>query len=294
MSRSWSIPWNARPSTFSSVSAATAPSAARIALVEEIARRGRKIGVVGIPKTIDNDLLFCDFTFGYITAVEAAGEVLHLAHIEAKAGVNGIGLVKVMGRDSGFIACGATLVNQEANFCLIPELPFALDGPDGFLTALERRMDTREHAVVVVAEGAGQDLFPAAEAGCDASGNKLHKDIGPFLKERITAHFRAVGQPVDVKYIDPSYIIRSRPANAFDSLLCDQLARRAAHAAMAGKTDVLICNHANAFLHVPIPMAVQGRKQVDVAGPVWTAVLAATGQPARFDGEKRPVGPCPQ
>jgi 6-phosphofructokinase 1 len=252
------------------------------AIVEEAARQGHRLVVVGIPKTIDNDLMYCDSTFGYQSAVEQASRVLHLAHTEARAGVNGLGLVKVMGRDSGFIACGATLVSQEVNFCLIPELKFRLEGPDGLLAALEERMDRREHAVVVVAEGAGQEMFSDDPNACDASGNKLHRDIGLLLKDRIIAHFRERGKPMDLKYIDPSYIIRSVAANSFDAVLCDQLARNSVHAAMAGKTDVLVCYHNNTFMHVPIPMATVGRKHVNLTGNLWNAVLSSTGQPSRL------------
>ena len=252
------------------------------ALVQEIKRRGLNVAVVGIPKTIDNDILFCDRTFGLVTAVEKASEVLHLAHTEAKGAPRCIGLVKVMGRHAGFIACLATMACQDVNFCLIPELPFQLDGPDGFLEALGRRMDARGHAVVCVAEGAGQSLFEGAETRCDASGNvKLH-DIGLLLKERIAAWFHGHKRPVDIKYIDPSYIIRSAPANTDDSLLCDQLARHAAHAALAGKTDVLMCFKNGKFIHVPIPMAVAHKQQVDIEGPLWSSVLASTGQAVRF------------
>jgi 6-phosphofructokinase 1 len=251
------------------------------AIATEVARRKLEIAVVGIPKTIDNDVMYCDRTFGYYTAIEKARDVLHLAHTEAKAAPRGIGLVKVMGRHAGFIACGATIVSQEVNFTLIPEVPFELDGPRGFLAALARRMDQRRHALVLVAEGAGQHFFEQP-AGLDKSKNvKLH-DIGPFLKDRIARHFDEVGQPVDIKYIDPSYIIRGVAANMADSLLCDQLARHAVHAALSGRTDVMIGFRHGAFIHVPLAMAVGQKRRVDPEGDLWTNVLASTGQPARF------------
>jgi len=252
------------------------------ALYEEVTRRGLPIAVVGVPKTIDNDIAYCEQSFGLMTAVEQADAVLRAAHMEARGARNGIGLVKVMGRDAGFIATGATLASQEVNFVLIPEVPFALDGPGGFLAALERRILDRQHALIVVAEGAGQDLFDAKPQECDASGNPRHRDIGPFLQKRILNHFRARGVPVTIKYIDPSYTIRSVPANCEDSILCDQFARRAVHAAMAGKTDVLVCTCHRTFIHVPIPMAVARKRHVDPEGELWTVVLSATGQPARF------------
>lgn len=256
------------------------------ALQEEIKRRGLEIGIVGIPKTIDNDIQFCDRTFGFVTAVEKAKEVIDNAHTEALGAPRGIGLVKVMGRDAGYIACGATLAGQEVNFVLIPELSFELDGPYGLFNAVEQRLRDRGHAVIVVAEGAGQHLFERDAGGTDQSGNRRYHDIGPYLKARIADYFANKGAPVDLKYIDPSYIIRSAPANCDDSLLCDRLARNAAHAAMSGRTDVLICYENSHFVHVPISLAVTAKKHLDLEGPMWAAVLAATGQPDRFHNDE--------
>lgn len=248
-------------------------------LAQEILRRKLRIAVVGVPKTIDNDLLFVRRSFGYVTAIDEARRVLDCAHSESKGAVNGIGLVKVMGRESGFIAAGATLTSQEVNFCLIPEVPLRLDGEYGFLHVLKRRMLARNHAVVVVAEGAGQNLFPESGAQYDASGNRKHQDIGIFLKKQIEQFFAAERVPVSVKYIDPSYIVRSVPANSDDSLLCDQYARYAVHAAMAGKTDALVGFWNGSFIHVPIAMAVASKNRVAPESELWDSVIAATGQP---------------
>ena len=251
------------------------------ALAEEIARRGLKIAVVGIPKTIDNDLLYCDRTFGFMTAIEKAQEVLALAHTEAIACPRGIGLVKLMGRDSGFIACGASVISQDVNFTLIPESPFDLEGPGAFFPALAERMRRRRHAVIALAEGAGQQLFSDTHQP-DAAGNKKYHDIGTYLKEKILAYFARIGEPVEVKYIDPSYIIRSVPASATDDWLCDQLARHAVHAGMAGKTDLLVCSLHGKIVHVPIPLAIVERRKVNLDGDLWSSVLASNGQPAQF------------
>lgn len=234
-------------------------------IVQEVRRRGRSLAVVGIPKTIDNDILYVSRTFGFATAVDRAREVLMAAHCEAKGYPNGVALVRVMGRDSGFIAAAATLSSQEVNFTLVPELPFRLDGPGGLFAALEDRLRRRAHAVIVVAEGAGRDLAPGV-------------DIGPYLKEHIVSHFKARSFPISMKYIDPSYYIRSVPANSEDSMLCDQYARHAVHAAMAGKTGLVI-GHKNNFIHVPLAMVVGGRNRIDPEGPLWRGVISATGQP---------------
>jgi 6-phosphofructokinase 1 len=253
------------------------------ALHQELHQRGLSIAVVCVPKTIDNDIEYCDRSFGLSTAIDRAAEVVDLAHVEAKGAPYGIGLVRLMGRYSGFIACGATLASQHSNFTLIPENPFQLEGPRGFLAVLEERMRLRRHAVIVVAEGAGQHLFPADHAQRDASGNVKLQDIGVFLKREIERHFRQAQFPISLKYIDPSYIVRSVPANADDSMLCDQLARRAAHAAMAGKTDMVIGNTRGMFIHVPIDLAISRRQQVELDSDIWSSVLACTGQPAEWE-----------
>jgi 6-phosphofructokinase 1 len=251
-------------------------------IAEEARRRQLPIAVVGIPKTIDNDILYCDRTFGYSTALSEAEKVILCAHVESKGQRNGIGLVKVMGRESGFIAAGATLASQEVNFTLIPEVPFALKGPQGFLAVLRQRMLCRQHAVIVVAEGAGQDHFPRPETARDASGNVRFRDIGLLLKEKILGFFTEHGPPVELKYFDPSYLIRSVPANCEDDILCDQFARRAVHAAMAGKTDILIGLMNTSFVHVPLPMAIGQKRRIRVEGEFWNSVLATTGQPRQF------------
>ena len=252
-------------------------------LFQEAQRRGYPLAVVGIPKTVDNDVAFVSRTFGYYTAVEEAAKVLKCAHTEAHSVLNGIALVKLMGRNAGFIAGGATVASQDVNFCLIPEVPFVLDGAGGLLAALERRIVERAHAVIVVAEGAGQQLIEATAEQRDASGNPKLKDIGLFLREKIEAHFKAAQIPATLRYFDPNYIIRSVPADAEDSMLCDLFARHAAHAAMAGKTGVVIGILHDRFIHVPIELLPQQKKCLDPAGPAWRAVLAATGQAERFE-----------
>lgn len=248
-------------------------------LALEAQRRGLKLAVVGVPKTIDNDVMYVTRTFGMSTAISVASWVLDTAHAEARSVHNGIGLVKVMGRHAGFIAAGATLASQEVNYCLIPEAPFALTGAKGLLAVLRERLRRKRHAVIVVAEGAGQDLIPSRPQGADASGNKRLADIGVFLKEQIVAFFKKIKVPIDVKYFDPSYIVRSVQAGSEDALLCDQLARHAVHAAMAGKTNTVVGLWNGTFTNLPIPLATSSKKQIDLEGRLWASVLASTGQP---------------
>lgn len=253
-----------------------------LAISEEIRKREIKIGVIGVPKTIDNDFKFMDQSFGFATAYSKALDAIDGAHREAQGAPNGIGLVKLMGRQSGFIACAATLASNQVNFVLIPEVPFKLEGPNGFLEALHNRLKQRHHAVIVVAEGAGQDLLPNAGEARDASGNIKLKDIGHFLAGQIKAYFNSINTEINLKYIDPSYIIRSVPANPPDSVLCTGLAIQAVHAAMAGKTEMVVAMYHRSLVHVPIHQAISARNLVDPAGPLWLSVLGTTGQPIAF------------
>lgn len=252
-----------------------------LAIAEEIERRGLKIAVVGIPKTIDNDLSFIQKSFGFETAVAKATESVSGAHAEAHSAINGIGLVKVMGRASGFIAAHTALASHDVNFVLIPEVPFELHGENGFFAHLERRLDRRNHAVVVVSEGAGQQLLDTTE-GTDASGNRRLGDIGIFLRDQITAHFKKQNKPINLKYIDPSYIIRSAVASPTDSLYCSRLGNNAVHAAMAGKTKIVISLLNNHFVHVPTRLVVSTRSFVDPESSLWRDVIEATHQPVQM------------
>jgi 6-phosphofructokinase 1 len=251
-------------------------------IAAESRRRNHAIAIVGIPKTIDNDILFTDKSFGYETACAAAAQATRVAHTEACTVRNGIGMVKLMGRHSGFIACSAALATNEADFVLIPEVSFSLEGENGLLEALHRCILRKGNALIVVAEGAGQELFNDSIKATDPSGNIVFKDIGLLLKSHIEKYFKERSLDVRFKYIDPSYMIRGVPANSHDSIYCAHLAQNAVHAAMAGKTGVAMgCWHGH-YAHVPISLAVSGRKQVDPKGDLWHSLIEATGQSPKF------------
>lgn len=248
------------------------------AIFEEVSRRKLRISVVGVPKTIDNDIVFVDRTFGFNTAVSVATEAVKAAHSEAKGYRNGIGLVKLMGRDSGFISAYTALASSEANYVFIPEVHFELNGKNGFLEHLHGRLMKRSHAVVLVAEGAGQDAFKG-EKQYDASGNVKYGDIGIFLKDTIVDYFKKRDFHVNLKYIDPSYMIRSVPASADDAVFCIMLAQNAVHGAMAGKSGMLVGRVNKYFTFIPLKLATEGRKKIDPNGYLWSIVKVATGQP---------------
>ena len=273
-------------------------------ICEEIARRGLNIGVVGIPKTIDNDLNLIQQSFGFDTAVSESVKAIQCAHTEAKGAPNGIGIVKIMGREAGHIAASAALAQNDVNFVLIPEVPFDLDGEKGLLREIEKRLKESAHCVLLVAEGAGQDLmtrgtkkedpalcstlqgatcpYPAnrrqGNIETDASGNPRLLDIGAFLKKEIGDYFEKTGREVNIKYIDPSYMIRSVPANASDSRYCGALGQYAVHAGMAGKTGIIVGMVKDEYVHIPLKMIGSGT-QLDPCGNIWMRVLEATGQP---------------
>jgi 6-phosphofructokinase 1 len=251
----------------------------------EITKRKLPIAVVGIPKTIDNDIAFVERTFGLETAFSVAAESIRSAHTEAIGAPNGIGIVKVMGRMSGYIAANAALALNEVNFCLIPEVPFGLEGSFGLFALTEQRLRQRNHAVIIVAEGAGQEYVLDKSGKKDESGNPVLGDIGTFLKAQIKNYFKQnTDLYVNIKYIDPSYMVRSVPANAHDAIYCIQLAQNAVHAGMAGKTGTIIGQWNGQFTHVPIALAVSQRKVLSPHDPLWLSVLESTGQPARIGG----------
>ncbi len=254
----------------------TLRAAARIS--DTILARGLKISVIGIPKTIDNDIYMVARSFGFDTAVDVASNAIKSAHNEALGYPDGIGLIKLMGRYSGFIAATAVLAQQDVNFVLIPEVDFDFDGPKGLLASLEKRLEERRHAVIVVAEGAGQKYFQENLNEQDESGNVRLKDIGIYLKDVLTTYFGQKNIDISLKYIDPSYTIRSLPANANDHVFCSFLGRDAVHAGMAGKTKVLIGYWNYSFVHIPMEASSVKRKQVDPHGKLWRSVLDATGQ----------------
>ena len=249
-------------------------------IYHEITRRDLRISVIVIPKTIDNDIALVSRSFGFDSAVEDATRAIHAAHTEAVGAPNGIGLVKLMGRYSGFIAANATLALREVNFVLIPEADFDLEGEYGLLAALEKRLKERRHALILVGEGAGQKYFCKDDLVCDLSGNVKPGDIGVFLQERIKDYFVQRHLEVNVKYIDPSYLIRSMPANYNDRIYCGFLGQNAVHAGMAGKTAMLVSRWHSHYVHIPVEAAVGRSKEVHLNSPLWRSVLESTGQPA--------------
>ena len=254
-------------------------------VVEEISSRGLSISVVGLPKTIDNDINYASPSFGFDTSVETAAMAIKGAHVEATGAPWGIGMVKVMGRDAGYIAAQSSLSCQEVNFCLIPEDSFDIKGENGFLAALEKRMRASGNAVIVVAEGAGQELLKTSGKK-DKSGNTRLSDIATLLREEIMAHFRAQGIEPTLKYIDPSYIIRSVPANANDRIYCSFLGIHAVHAGMTGRTGLVISRWNGRYVHIPMDLVTRGKKRINTCSNYWRAVLESTGQPVSMKNAK--------
>jgi 6-phosphofructokinase 1 len=249
------------------------------AISEEAKSRRLPISVVGIPKTIDNDVMYVSKTFGFETAVSKASEAIRCAQTEARGAFNGIGLVKLMGRHSGALTATAAAATSDVDFVLVPEVELKLEGPEGFLACLMRKVVEKGYATIVVAEGAGQNLFEGGKVEFDASGNRKLNDIGRFLKDRIVAEFKSNGIETTLKYIDPSYMVRALSTTADDAVFCAHLGQNAVHAAMAGKTGVMVGYAQERFTHVPLSAVTREKKHLSVHDPLWLSVLASTGQP---------------
>ncbi|XP_010536840.1 PREDICTED: ATP-dependent 6-phosphofructokinase 3 [Tarenaya hassleriana] len=249
-------------------------------IFEEVRRRGLKVSVVGIPKTIDNDIPVIDKSFGFDTAVEEAQRAINAAHVEAESIENGIGLVKLMGRYSGFIAMYATLASRDVDCCLIPESPFYLEGEGGLFEFVERRLKENGHMVIVIAEGAGQELMLESTTLKDASGNKLLKDVGLWLFQSIKDHFSAKKATINLKYIDPTYMIRAVPSNASDNVYCTLLAQSAVHGAMAGYTGFTSGLVNGRQTYIPFYRITEKQNKVVITDRMWARLLSSTNQPS--------------
>ncbi|CAN0900009.1 ATP-dependent 6-phosphofructokinase 3 [Linum grandiflorum] len=249
-------------------------------IYEEVRRRGLKVAVAGIPKTIDNDIPVIDKSFGFDTAVEEAQRAINAAHVEAESVENGIGLVKLMGRYSGFIAMYATLASRDVDCCLIPESPFYLKGEGGLFEFVEKRLKEDGHMVIVIAEGAGQELLAESQQMTDASGNKLLQDVGLWLSQNIKDHLKKQKMPINLKYIDPTYMIRAIPSNASDNVYCTLLAQSCVHGAMAGYTGYTSGLVNGRQTYIPFYRIIEKQNKVVITDRMWARLLSSTNQPS--------------
>lgn len=245
------------------------------ALQTMCAAKGVICSIIGIPKSIDNDILLIDKCFGFDTAVDTAQEALLSAKVESSSALNGIGIVKLMGRSSGFIAMQASLASGVVDVCLIPEVKFDLQGEHGLLAYVQSLLDKRGHCVVCIAEGAGQELLQDTKLGKDASGNTILADVGPWLRDQL----KKACKGSDVKYIDPSYIIRTTPTISSDRIYCRILAHNAVHGAFAGLTGVMVGLVSTHYVYLPIPTVISSPRTVDPNGKMYARMRAAIGQP---------------
>ncbi|GKV17517.1 hypothetical protein SLEP1_g28015 [Rubroshorea leprosula] len=259
-------------------------------IYKEVEKRGLPVAVAGVPKTIDNDIAVIDKSFGFDTAVEEAQRAINAAHVEVESVENGIGIVKLMGRYSGFIAMFATLASRDVDCCLIPESPFYLEGRDGLFEFIELRLKENGHVVIVVAEGAGQEYVAQsmlASERKDESGNRLLLDIGPWLSQKIKDHFTEDNKmPINLKYIDPTYMIRAIPSNASDNIYCTLLAQSAVHGAMAGYTGFTVGPVNSRHAYIPIARVTERTNTVKLTDRMWARLLASTNQPSFFSSDE--------
>ncbi|WJZ96001.1 hypothetical protein VitviT2T_014730 [Vitis vinifera] len=255
-----------------------------VTIFDEICRQKLNVSIAGIPKTVDNDISIIDRSFGFQTAVEMAQQAISAAHVEAESAVNGIGLVKLMGRSTGHIALHATLSSRDVDCCLIPENEFYLEGKGGLFEFLEQRLKQNGHAVLVVAEGAGQDMIPRSDAQkkeTDESGNPVFLDIGRWLKSELKSWWDRdhPGELVTIKYIDPMYMVRAVPANATDNLYCTLLAHSAIHGVMAGYTGFVSGPINGNYAYIPIAEVANAKNPVNTMDHKWAWVRSVNNQP---------------
>jgi len=235
-----------------------------------------------IPKTIDNDIPVLDFTFGFHTAVAKAVEAIDTAYTEATCNANCMGLVKLMGRHAGFIAMYACIAARHVDLCLISEMDVDMEEVKKYIA---EKMKTQKYCTVVIAEGLGDTLIQGG--GVDAGGNKTLADVGPWFKKQIEAHMKATGAPFTCKYIDPSYIIRAAPPDAFDSVYCSNLAQSAVHGCFAGYTGFCVGKYANHYAMLPIDEITSRKSRtVNVRGRWFSRLMFTTKQPPMFSKPK--------
>jgi 6-phosphofructokinase 1 len=267
------------------------------AIYKEVRRRGLKVAVVGIPKTIDNDVCVIDKSFGFDTAVEEAQRAINAAYVEADSAIpNGVGLVKLMGRHAGFIAMHATLASRVVDLCLIPEVEVDMEGPEGVLAHVARRLEEQGRCIIVVAEGAGQEYLKDVWSGAaaDASGNRMLADIGLWLGDQLKVHFRDAGNAITLKYIDPTYMIRAVAANGSDNIYCTLLAHNAVHAAFAGFTGVTVGPVNGRHALIPLRAITGETRTVDVEERMWARTVLSTRQPLFYKAGPKPERPPAQ
>ena len=250
-----------------------------LGLAKLVKARSLRIALVGVPKTIDNDIKIIDYSFGFSSAVQAAVSAVNSANVEAKCVKNGIGMVKLMGRDVGHIAMNASLASRDVNICLVPEFKFDLNGEKGLLSYIfEERLRNHGHCVIVVAEGAalGVNDMKLVKEGEDPR----NVDIGLLLKEKILEFNNKNNFGATLKYIDPSYMVRTVPANSADRQFCSVLAQNAVHGAMAGFTNFTSGIIKGVSVNLPIELVANGVKnKLAYEDRSWQRLLASTGQP---------------
>jgi len=250
------------------------------AIAQEAVKRQLKLSVVGIPKTIDNDLGVIDRSFGFSTAVTEARKAIQAAVVEASCAPNGVGIVQLMGRHAGYIAAHATLATRQVDICLIPEIQFPLRGQNGVCELTEYIVKRQGYCVIVIAEGAGADLVAKSKAEYDEGGNRKLPDIGKFLSAEVKKYFGERKVEASIKLIDPSYMIRAVNADASDAVYCQSIAQNAVHGAMAGFTGFSSGLVNNRTVLIPFDLiSATSPSYLNPDGRTWERVLSLTHQP---------------
>uniref|UniRef100_A0A7S1RYX3 Phosphofructokinase domain-containing protein n=1 Tax=Alexandrium catenella TaxID=2925 RepID=A0A7S1RYX3_ALECA len=246
-------------------------------LYEEAKRRNLDISIVGLPKSIDNDILFFDKTFGFDSAVSTAADIMRNGWVEATSCDKGVGIVKLMGRDAGFVAMHAALASTIVDLVMIPEVNVKLED---VIEHIDSTLARKNFMLIAIAEGAGQEFVATGEK--DATGHTKYGDIGTFLRDEINAHLKKSGGRSF--YIDPSYIIRSCPIRPNDHIYCSRLARDAVHCAMRGYTGVCVGPIHNIIVIMPSELIASGKRRVKLTSSAWQSCVQSCNMPLSLTG----------
>jgi phosphofructokinase-like protein len=212
------------------------------------------VHVVGVPKTIDNDLNATDYTFGFDTAVNIAMEAIDRLHTTAESHHRAL-IVEVMGRHAGWIALHAGLAGG-ANVILIPEQPFSIEKVCDYV---ESRFQSHYAPILVVAEGAvpieGQQAL--GSRGVDAFGHARLGGIGEWLAGQIETR---TGKEARTTVL--GHIQRGGTPTAFDRVLATRFGLHAVDAVAAGDWGQMVALRGTDIVRVPLAEATAVLKTV--------------------------------
>ena len=153
----------------------------------------------------------------------------------------------------------------------MPEKSFSVDA---LLRYVNEKLDEKDHCILVVAEGVNTRVV-------DGNGPvTVDGDVGPWLCAQLKANLESIS----LKYVDPSYAVRSAPSNAADTIFCSRLAQHAAHGALGGSTAFAVGTVNTHYVEIPLQDFANRAAVCAVTGRIFGDLVRSTGQPA-FDND---------